>query len=840
MPSVTATISDFNLTSTWTNTNGSMTTPTTVDMTKQFTISGIPANGVVTSAKIAVTVGSPFTGAAIRKINNKNANTGAYEADIDVTENGTYYVAFQFKANGDPTLSNGSHSSSCSFNSITITVTYEEGETPPEPSGTVTASIADFNLNSSWTLSNHAYTTRPTQTTATKQFTVSGLPDGAVIQTAVFTVAVSSPLSGIALLRINDQAAVNGNYSQDVKHIVTGNGTYEFTFVFKANGDTTLSDGSHVSSLPFTNATITITYEDGTPAPPPDPDVISSSARLVCLFDPMEKRFNGNGICVLSPTKCTVTETAGGEYELEMEHLYDPYGKYLMLVEDYIIRAPVPPMVIPEVTIPASSVWNVKSNITSTPLYSRLPSYNQSIAGKISQNPSTFMWDSQKRYPKGEHVLYTNNKIYQAKVTNTGYAPSGHPEVWEFVCNLPDPSDPETTPSGGSYDPGTIIENIAGGASVTKLADYSATYMKVRSALGKVGYIKRADCEETATDPEGTVVPSRTIIDQLFRIYSVSSEDDTHTVKVSARHISYDYQKNALYDCQLNETDPATAIALIQGSLMYEDNRLIACDMTQPTIKADYSFQNPVQALLDPDEGVAGQLRAKVLRDNEDIFILDNSNPRQGPGITYGVNLRGVSWERNIEDIVTRIIPRADDGNKGKLYLDELFVDSPNIDDFAVISIEVLDSEYSVGQKIEKADGTEITLTREDVLQRMREEAEKRYSVDKCDAVLVTLDVQFLLLGDTEQYKQYKDLQRVNIYDQITVKTGPSGMEITAQVTGYEWDCLMRRYNEITVGRIYGQNRRQVAGFQMATGAITYSKLAPGLISKLKGDADNG
>jgi phage minor structural protein len=524
-----------------------------------------------------------------------------------------------------------------------------------------------------------------------------------------------------------------------------------------------------------------------------------------------------------------------------MEHPYDPYEKYLMLVEDYIIRAPVPPMVIPEVTIPASSVWNVKSNITSTPLYSRLPSYTaaKTPVDKIKSDPSSYAWQGGSHlYHAGEYVTY-QGYIWCALVDNAGKEPGNQEQYWETVTSVTG-SGGESSTSGGKYDPGTIIENIAGGASVTKLADYSATYMRVRSALGKVGYIKRADCEETATDPEGTVVPSRTIIDQLFRIYSVSSEDDTHTVKVSARHISYDYQKNALYDCQLNETDPATAIALIQGSLMYEDNRLIACDMTEPTIKADYSFQNPVQALLDPDEGVAGQLRAKVLRDNEDIFILDNSNPRQGPGITYGVNLRGVSWERNIEDIVTRIIPRADDGNKGKLYLDELFVDSEHIDDFAVISIEVLDSEYSVGQKIEKADGTEITLTREDVLQRMREEAEKRYSVDKCDAVLVTLDVQFLLLGDTEQYKQYRGLQHVNIYDQITVKTGPSGMEITAQVTGYEWDCLMRRYNEITVGRIYGQNRRQVAGFQMATGAITYSKLAPGLINKLKGEADNG
>lgn len=839
MPSIVTTINNFSLSSTWTNTNGSMTTPTTADSTKEFTISGIPSGGVVTSAKIAVTIGSPLTGAAILKIDNVNATRGAYEQAIDVTGNGTYYVAFQFKANGDPTMSNGSHSSSCSFQNIEITVEYDEGETPPEPSGTVTASIANFNLNSTWTLANHNYTTSPTQTKATKEFTVSGLPDGAVIQTAIFTVTVGSPLSGIALLRINDQPAVTGNHTQDVRHIITGNGTYQFTFVFKANGDTTLSDGSHISSLTFTNATITITYEDGTPAPPPDPDVISSSARLVCLFPPKEKRFNGNGICVLSPASCVVTETAGGEYELEMEHPFDQYGKYLMLVEDYIIRAPVPPMTIPEVTNPASSVWNVKTSVTTTPLYKKLPSYvpTKSPVDDIIKTPSNYQWNSSTHYSVGEYVIY-GNYIYVSNFANINRQP-GTGNEWSST-GVTVSGGSSSSPSGGQYDPGTIMANVAGGSMVTKLADYNSNYMRVRTALGQVGYIRRADCEETATDPEGTVIPEREIVDQLFRIYSVSCEDDTFTVRVSARHISYDYQKNALFDCQLNETDPATAIALIQGSLMCEDERLIACNMTAPSITADYSFINPVQALLDPDDGVAGQLKAKIIRDNADIFILDNSHPRKGPDITYGVNLRGVTWERNIEEIVTRIIPRADDGKKGKLYLDELFVDSPNIDEFAVISIEVLDSEYSVGQKIEKADGTTITLTREDVLQRMREEAEKRFDVDKCDAVLVNLDVQFLLMGDTEQYKQYRGLQRVNIYDQITIRTGPSGMEITAQVTGYEWDCLMRRYNEITVGRIYGQTRRKIPGFQMATGAITYSKLSPGLINKLKGDADNG
>lgn len=838
MPSVTATIDDFYLTSSWANQNGRYTSyPTMANATKQYTISGIPAGSTVSSAKIAVRIGDPLTGYETLRINNQNASTGEFEQDVQITGDGVYYAAFEFRANGDASMSDGNHSSSCTFKGITITVVYDEGDTPVEPTGSVTAEIPDFAMDSRWTNSGGKYKSRPTQTTATKDVVVSGIPDGAKILTAVFTASIGSPRSGIAILRINGQPADSGTYRQDVTDIVTGNGTYTFTFVFQANGIEDDSDGQHIGSLQVTNAIITVTYETGEPEPEPDPEILLASTELVVLYKPKEKEFKGNGICVLSPSSCTVHEVGGGEYELELEHPFDPYGKYLMLAEDYIIRAPVPPYTIPEITLPAASVWHVKSSVTKTPLYSRIPTYTKTKTpiDRVRENPQDYLWNATTQYAAGYYVIY-DDYIYVSNVANTGRQP-GTGNEWASTGAKASSGGSSDSPSGGTYDPGTIAEQIPGGELVTKIADYNSTYMQVRSLRGVVGYMKRGDCEESSESAQGQVIPERTIIDQLFRIYHVHCEDDTHTVTVNARHISYDYKGNSLFDCQLNDADPATAIAILQGSLMYEDRRLIACDMTGPTITGDYSFQNPVQALLDPEEGFAAQLHAQVIRDNKDFFLLSNASPRKGPDMVYGVNLRGVSWERDIDETITRIIPRAGDGSKGYVYLDELFVDSPNIDDYAYPRIYVLDSEYSVGQEIEKADGTKQKLTRDDVLEKMREECEKMYEVDKADAVAVTLDVQFLLLGDTEQYKQYKGLQRLNKYDQISVKTGPSGMNTVAQVTEYEWDCLRKRYISIGVGRIYSQSRNMIPGYRVATGAVTYSKLAPGLINKIKGES---
>ena len=96
--------------------------------------------------------------------------------------------------------------------------------------------------------------------------------------------------------------------------------------------------------------------------------------------------FANNGLCVLTPTTCTVTETLNGEWELSMTHPLDGHDKWTYLQVGCIIRAPVPAAMTPRVAmVNQSAGWSVykittksgKLNLRSGPgtNYKRLGQY---------------------------------------------------------------------------------------------------------------------------------------------------------------------------------------------------------------------------------------------------------------------------------------------------------------------------------------------------------------------------------------------------------------------------------------------------------------------------------
>ena len=63
---------------------------------------------------------------------------------------------------------------------------------------------------------------------------------------------------------------------------------------------------------------------------------------MVTVYGADAVDFTNNGLCVLSPTSCLVTETLNGEYEVVLVHPIDAAGKHRHLVHGNIIRVSVP------------------------------------------------------------------------------------------------------------------------------------------------------------------------------------------------------------------------------------------------------------------------------------------------------------------------------------------------------------------------------------------------------------------------------------------------------------------------------------------------------------------
>lgn len=63
---------------------------------------------------------------------------------------------------------------------------------------------------------------------------------------------------------------------------------------------------------------------------------------MITIYTANETDFAGNGLAVLAPESCLVSETMNGEYEATLVHPIDDAGKYRYLQENMILRLPVP------------------------------------------------------------------------------------------------------------------------------------------------------------------------------------------------------------------------------------------------------------------------------------------------------------------------------------------------------------------------------------------------------------------------------------------------------------------------------------------------------------------
>lgn len=699
-----------------------------------------------------------------------------------------------------------------------------------------TAVLSDLALESTWENSGGAIVSGPTTAQQTLSFSISGIPAGSAIQSAAFSASFGSPYSGTDTLSANNIPVGYGLQTIPLTPTADGNGNYTVILRFRAFGLADLPDGEHSGAVLVSAPTVAVEYEPDEEEEEEEEareELDRDTAEQTVVFFKRATQYADNGVCVLTPFSSLVHEVAGGEYSLSMEHPMDAAGKWALLTEEALIRSPVPEKWTPRIVMPPTQLWKVTAS--TTPLYSVLPTWTkaETPVDQIIQNPAGWEWQTGTNYAAGDYVTF-QGKIWSSKRDdNAGHYP-GYNDYWNFVLDY----------SGGGgtpepeyiYDPGVIAETLAQDETISFVADYNGSYIRARSLRGTVGYVRRADCAETGSAGGETVIAPRHITTQVFRVKSVTVNDDTRTVSVYAEQISYDLSANCLYDCQLQDAAPATAIGILQGALVNPDARLIATPMVSPAITADWSWQSPLAALLDPDTGLVPQLRAQLVRDNGDLFILPNDAPAAGTPLVYGVNLQGVSWDRDREGLVTRVIPRGEKEDGSVLLLPEVFVDSPLIEDYALIYTEPMDCQCRVGETIKNADGTEKTLTQADCYQIMREKAQARFTKDEADAISVRVRVNPLLLGDTEEYKQYKGLSSLHLYDAVPISVPHAFMDTTAQISEYTWDAApgRRRYTSIILGKVFSFGGRTVAGYNVSAGAITYDKLAPGAIKRIR------
>lgn len=507
---------------------------------------------------------------------------------------------------------------------------------------------------------------------------------------------------------------------------------------------------------------------------------------MINIYHPGTDDWASNGLGVLLPTECKVSKQAGGSYEMTMTHPISDDMRWKIIAEGCVIKVPVPATETPGIMLAKDGIPEVPAT-PDTPYIPAVPG----VPGRV---------------------------------------------IWKV--NTPIPSviyDKPTTTNSKKLD------HLLSGQEYEYLGAYSAVWHRAIGPKGIAGYMKTENGvyvrteEPTGGFPEtpgspsvpgnSTVIKPRQIRTQLFRVYQVEMDTEKSEMKVYSRHISYDLMGNIVGNLVLKNVPMSFALERFKTSLISaEDIKFTTHLLTK--ISGEWQYENGIKVLLDPEQGFVPKARCKIIRDNKEIFLLKNDAYDRRVTVAYGKNLKGVTWKKNAESIVTRIIPLGKDENSNTILLPENYIDSVYINNYPVIyaqKIDVADAKV----KPEKDDDPGMTLAQ--VYTAMRTAAADEYEKG-CDLISFELDVDFVQLGDTEEYKQYHDLQQVFLYDTISISHAPLGFTTKAQVREYEWDAILGRYTKIVLGDVFEVAGGGVAGYQLPNGGISGTKLTPGTV----------
>lgn len=309
---------------------------------------------------------------------------------------------------------------------------------------------------------------------------------------------------------------------------------------------------------------------------------------------------------------------------------------------------------------------------------------------------------------------------------------------------------------------------------------------------------------------------------QYFRIYDVYRNMDGNK-EVLARHVFYDLLNNFLDDVRPTNATGQEALQKMLASTQFETDFVGESDIT--TVSTAYwQMKNPVEALIGDDENSFVNRWGGVLeRDNWKIKM--NQETSEKMYVIYGKDLLSYGMRINTENVVTRIMPTGlkEDGQT-LLKLPELYVDSENIGNYETPKIRRI---HYPEIKIGEAEGNYPTA--EEAYTALRAEANKEFA-NGIDLPEISGDVTVLDLSSTEEYKDVKDLQKIEPFQKLEVVV--FGGTVTCEVTGYDFNVLTQQYENISIGtaeKYLGEELEyQLAALERRTAALESQMLKGG------------
>lgn len=278
---------------------------------------------------------------------------------------------------------------------------------------------------------------------------------------------------------------------------------------------------------------------------------------------------------------------------------------------------------------------------------------------------------------------------------------------------------------------------------------------------------------------------------QLFRIYR-ASKPINGIVNFYCQHISYDLNVNVVDPFTLSG---ATALTALQGILShcYYQHSFTAQSTLSFSETHDLKIDKPKPArmCLGGSEGsVLDLFGGEYEFDNFNVKLHAARGQDTGVTILYGKNLTDITSDVNISNAYTAVYPYAVDEERDGLYtLTEKVIETGNTNfgEPRVLSLD-LTEKFNLPDE-------EITET------KLRNLANSYITNNHVSDVKQNIEISFVQLWQTQEYKDIALLQRVGLCDTVTVRYSKLGVSVKAKVIKTVYNALTEKYDKIELGK---------------------------------------
>ena len=282
---------------------------------------------------------------------------------------------------------------------------------------------------------------------------------------------------------------------------------------------------------------------------------------------------------------------------------------------------------------------------------------------------------------------------------------------------------------------------------------------------------------------------------QRYRIRVVEKTETT--VTATAYPVFYDCRDDAyIFDIRITNKTAPQALTLLFAAA---PSKYTASSNMGTNESEVFKNCNLLEALTGP---FLDRWGGEILYNNNEIIVNNRIGGDYGVTVEYGKNITGTTYNIDMTDVATRLIPYAYNGRQMSGLTP--WVDSPIINSYPKVFIRTVQfDDVKLAEDASDDDATDDSITicetQTALDAKLRELCNAMYAEGK-DKPKISMSIDMLALENTDEYAGFSGLEEIGLGDTVHCKHSKLGIVSDAKVVGIVWDCARDRIASVTLG----------------------------------------